>query len=161
VHHTHSNCNCHCQCQLAVVQQRQQHRIGWRGGGIRRWRVAAVDSKGGGRGGDGGSSRYSSLFFFSNHCGTSFCLGSVELYSRNSNKGNIAIFPLSQGIYPAIGGIHSKQRKISNEVETVVEALPVQFTTSKKFRATHPVVYRLQKRYIFFQATNLLIAEFP
>ncbi len=34
-----------------------------------------------------------------------FCLAYVELYNRNSSKGNIAIFPSSQGIYPAGGGI--------------------------------------------------------
>jgi hypothetical protein len=34
--------------------------------------------------------------------------------------GNIAIFPLSQGIYTAGGRIHPKQREITIELETVV-----------------------------------------
>ncbi len=34
-------------------------------------------------------------------------------------------------------------------------------TTSQKCRVTHPVVCRLQKRYNFFKANNLLIAKLP
>ncbi len=82
--------------------------------------AAAVDSKGSGGGKDGGGNWYNSLNFFSHHCGLCFCLAYVELYGRNSTTGNIAIFPLSQGIYPAGGGIYPKQREIPIELETVV-----------------------------------------
>jgi hypothetical protein len=82
--------------------------------------VAVADFKGNGGGGDGSGSQYPALLFFSNHCGRCFCLASVKLYSRNSNKGNILIFPLSQGIYHAGGGIYHKQREISIDMETVV-----------------------------------------
>ncbi len=51
------------------------------------------------------------LNFFSHCCGLCFCLASVELYGRNSTTRNIAIFPLSQGIYPAGGRIYPKQRE--------------------------------------------------
>ncbi len=83
------------------------------------WRTTAP-SKGSGGGEDGSGGRYPSLLFFSNHCGQSFCLAYVELYSRNSTKGNIAIFPLSLGIYPAGGGIYPKRRETPIELETVV-----------------------------------------
>jgi hypothetical protein len=49
-----------------------------------------------------------------------FRLASVELNSRNSNKGNIAIFPLSQGIYPTSHRMHPKQMKVSIDMKTVV-----------------------------------------
>ncbi len=87
---------------------------------VRCWRVAAADSKCGSGGRDGNGNQYRSLLFFSNHCGLCFYLASVELYIRKSNKGNIAIFPLSQGIYPAGGGIYPKHREISIELETLV-----------------------------------------
>jgi hypothetical protein len=85
----------------------------WRGIGIICWRVVAEDSKGNGGGGDGGSSQYPSLLFFSNYCGQSFHLASVELYSRNSNKGNIAILSSSQGIYPPSSGISQAKGSIN------------------------------------------------
>jgi hypothetical protein len=92
----------------------------WRGGGVRCRCVVGAYSKGSSGGGDSSSSQYSSLLFFSNHCGWSLCLDFVELYIRNSNRGNILIFPLSQGKYPAGGGIYPKQREVSIDAETVV-----------------------------------------
>ncbi len=52
--------------------------------------------------------------------GCVFCLAYVELYGRNSTKGNVAIFPLSHGIYPAGGGIYPKHKEISIELKTVL-----------------------------------------
>ncbi len=66
-----------------------------RGGGVKCWHVAAVDTKGGGGGKDGGGNRCPSVLFFCRHFGLFFYLAYVELYGRISNKGNIAIFPLS------------------------------------------------------------------
>jgi hypothetical protein len=83
-------------------------------------RLAAADSKGGGGGEDGSGNQYSSLLFFSHCCELCFFLAYVVLYSRNSTTGNIAIFLLSQGIYPAGCGIYPKQREKSIELETVV-----------------------------------------
>jgi hypothetical protein len=60
--------------------------------------AAAVEPKDGGEDEDGGGNRYSSLLFFSNHCGLCFCLAYVVIYGRNSTKRNIAMFTLSQGI---------------------------------------------------------------
>jgi hypothetical protein len=84
--------------------------------------VVAADSKGSSGGRDGGDSRYPSLLFFCYNCGWRFYLTSVELHGWNSNKGNIAIFPLSQGIYPTGDRIYPKHRETSIELETVVVA---------------------------------------
>jgi hypothetical protein len=53
---------------------------------------------------DGG--QLPSLLFFCYHFGHSFCINSVAFYSRNSNKENIMMFPLSQGIHPIGGRIY-------------------------------------------------------
>ncbi len=83
-------------------------------------RAAAVDSKGGGRGRYGGGNWYNSLPFFCHRCGLCFNLAYVELYGRNSIKENIAIFPLSQGIYPTGSKMYLKHREVSIELETVL-----------------------------------------
>jgi hypothetical protein len=57
--------------------------------------------------------------------GEVFCLASVELYGRNSTKGNIAMLLLSQGMYPAGEGIHPKHREIPIELETVVRRFTI------------------------------------
>jgi hypothetical protein len=44
-------------------------------------------------------------------------------FPSNSNKGNIAIFSLRKGIYPAAGRIYPKQREISIDMETVVKVV--------------------------------------
>ncbi len=82
--------------------------------------AVAADSKAGGGGEDGGGNWYNFLNFFSHCCGLCFCLAYVELYDKNSTTGNIAIFPLSQGIYPAGSRIYPKRREIPIELETVV-----------------------------------------
>jgi hypothetical protein len=74
--------------------------------GVRCWGVAVARSEGGGGGGDGDSSQYSSLLFFCYHCVQSFCLASVVLYNRNSDKGNVKYcnIPLEpRDIPPAAG----------------------------------------------------------
>ncbi len=92
----------------------------WQGGGVRCWHMVVADSKGGGRGGGSNGGHYPSLHFFCYHCGRSFYLAYVEFHSRNTNKGNILLFPLSQEIHPAACGIHPEQRNISIDMKTVV-----------------------------------------
>jgi hypothetical protein len=55
--------------------------------------------------------------------GCKICLAYVELYGRNSSKGNITIFPSSQGIYPVGCRIYPKCREIPIELETIVTVM--------------------------------------
>lgn len=52
--------------------------------------------------------------------GTFICLASVELYSRKTNKANISLFPLSQGMYPPASRIYLRPRKKSIDLESGV-----------------------------------------